>query len=84
MKEALDRHETDEDDEYHDSFADVEDLTDTQNNERTSQSSNQETTMSIATDHETNEDDEYHDSLADIEDLIDTLNDKKVIKDPIC
>ena len=60
-------HEADENDEYHDSFTDLEGL----NKGRISQNSNKETY----------EDDEYHGSLADMRESMDTLNDKKDIQE---
>ena len=70
---ALDRQEIDEDDEYHVSFIDLENLNTIQ--------IKRETTMSIATAHETNEDDEFHDSLSEIEESMDTLNNDKGIQE---
>ena len=69
-------HETNEDDEYHDSLADIEESMDTLNDKKAIQ----ETTENIITDKETNEDDVYYDSVTIImKNLTDTSKDEKIL-----
>ena len=74
-------HETNEDDKYHDSLADIEDLIDTLNDKKVIKDPIQETTKNITTNKETNEDDVYYDSLTIIiKNLTDTSKDEKTLK----